>query len=239
MAELTVEAFRRRGACKVVVVNRTLERARLLANRLDGVAETFENLPQVIERSDVLITSTSAPHTLVDFALVSLAMEKRSQRPLVIIDIAVPRDVEANVGEVPNVLLYELDALQENLDHCVEQRRMEAQKVETILAEELDAYTEYMNSLDLLPLIASLRQKAEIIRQTELNKTLRRFPDLSEAERTHLEAMTLAMVKKILHEPTTRLREEAGGPRVTEYATLVRALFGLGESANFTGPTGQ
>jgi len=239
MAELAIEAFRKRSVCKVIVVNRTLERARLLADRWDGEAETFENLPHVLERSDVLITSTSAPHTLVDSSLVRMTMEKRSHRPLVIIDIAVPRDVEASVGEIPNVLLYELDSLQANLDHSIEQRRMEAPKVETILTEELDAYNHYMNSLDLLPLIASLRQKAEIIRQNELKKTLRGLPGLSETERARLEAMTLALVKKILHEPTTRLREEAGGPLGSEYATLVRALFGLGESVNITSQTGQ
>ena len=233
MAELAVEAFRKRGARKVIVVNRTQERAHLLAGRWDGIAETFENLPDVLERSDVLITSTSAPHTLVDAPLVRQSMERRPERPLVIIDIAVPRDVEAAVGEISNVLLYELDALQENLDYYIEQRRMETPKVETILEEELMAYQEYINSLDLLPLIASLRQKAEVIRQAELDKTLRRLPGLSDAERTHLEAMTQALVKKILHEPTTRLKEEAGGSQVTEYAALVRDLFGLGESANF------
>jgi glutamyl-tRNA reductase len=227
MAELAVEAFRKRGASKILVVNRTLERAQALASRWDGESDTFENLAKALLRADVLIASTSAPHTLVHSPLVAQAMATRPERPLVIIDIAVPRDVDIEVGQLPNVQLYDMDTLQAGLEQSLEHRLHEVPHVETILEEEQAAFMDYLRSLDLLPLIAGMRQKAESIRQRELEKTLRRLPGLSESERDRLEAMTQAMIQKILHDPIVRLRDEAGGPQAAEYAVLVRMLFGL------------
>jgi len=234
MAELAVEAFRKRGIKRILVVNRTMERARLLAERWDGEADTFESLIDALQRADVLISSTSAPHTLIHTQLVQQAMTSRPDRPLVIIDIAVPRDVDAEVGLLPGVQLYDMDTLQAGLEQSLEQRLLEVPQVETILAEEQASFMDYLRSLDLLPLIADMRQKAEFIRQHELERTLKRLPDLSEDERLRLEAMTQAMVKKILHEPILRLRDEAGGPLAAEYASLVRNLFGLSDADGYS-----
>jgi glutamyl-tRNA reductase len=232
MAELAVEAFRKRGARRFLVINRTLERARLLADRWDGEADTFENLLPVLQRADVLIASTSAPHTLLHAPLVSQAMAARPERQMVVIDIAVPRDVDADVGQLPNVQLFDIDTLQASLEQSLEGRLHEVPRVEAILVEEQALFMDYLRSLDLLPLIAGMRQKAEAIRQRELEKTLRRLPELTETERARLEAMTQAMVQKILHDPILRLRDEAGGPQATEYALLVRSLFGLSDSGS-------
>jgi glutamyl-tRNA reductase len=232
MAELAVEAFRKRGANKILVINRTLEHAQALARRWGGEAGTFENLAKALLAADVIITSTSAPHTLVHRPQVAEAMATRPERPLVIIDIAVPRDVDVEVGHLPNVQLYDMDTLQAGLEQSLEQRLRQVPRVEAILAEEQATFMDYLRSMDLLPLIAGMRQKAETIRQRELEKTLRRLPGLGEAERARLEAMTQAMIQKILHEPTLRLRDEAGGPQAAEYALLVRALFGLDDSGS-------
>jgi glutamyl-tRNA reductase len=232
MAELAVEGFRKRGISRILVVNRTLDRAQMLARRWDGEVDTFENLNKALLRADVLITSTSAPHTLVHSPSVQGVMAARPERPLVIIDIAVPRDVDVEVGQLPNVQLYDMDTLQTGLEQSLEQRMREVPRVEAILAEEQAAFMDYLKSMDLLPVIADMREKAETIRQRELEKTLRRLPDLSETERTRLEAMTQAMIQKILHEPILRLRNEAGGPQAAEYAVLVRSLFGLDDAGS-------
>lgn len=232
MAELAVEAFRKRGVNKILVINRTLERARLLADKWHGEADTFENLTRALQRADVLIASTSAPHTLVHADQVQQVMQARPHHPLVIIDIAVPRDVDDQVGELPNVQLVDMDTLQAGLEQSLEQRLREVPSVEDILDDELTQFMDYMRSLDLVPLIAGMRQKAETIRQRELEKTFRRLPELSEAERNSVEIMTQAMVQKILHDPIICLRDEAGGPQAAEIALLVRSLFGLSEAGS-------
>jgi glutamyl-tRNA reductase len=227
MAELAVEALRKRGVNHILVVNRTMERAHQLADRWGGQASTFENLPEVLRRADILISSTGAPHTIVHTELVQDVMQARSERPLVIIDIAVPRDVEGEVSGVPGVRLYDLDSLHKRLEHSLAQRANEIPHVEMILAAEQAAFMEYLASLDVVPVIAAMRQQAETIRQAELEKTLRHLPELSPSDRQRLEALTQALVKKLLHAPITRLRSEAGTPQSAEIAAAARALFDL------------
>jgi len=145
----------------------------------------------------------------------------------VLIDIAVPRDIEPDVAQFSQVTLYDMDSLNARLEHSLAERMAEVPQVKNILNEELQLFEEYWKSLDMLPLIADIRQNAEAIRQTELEKTLRRLPDLTEAERNHIEAMTQALVKKLLHAPTHRLRTEASSPRASEYASVARTLFNV------------
>lgn len=225
MAELAVEALRKRGVTRIQVVNRTLARARRLAGRWDGEAATFEKLPLALGQADIIITSTSAPHTIISPEMISKA---RSGRPLVIIDIALPRDVDPAVGELPEVCLYDLDNLQAHLEKSLARRESAVPQVEVIINEVQAEFNEYIHMLDVFPLIAELHQRAESIRQVELEKTLRRLPELTEAERQHLQAMTRALVKKILHAPITRLRASAGGPQAAEHTAAARVLFALG-----------
>ncbi|MGE5221800.1 MAG: glutamyl-tRNA reductase [Omnitrophica WOR_2 bacterium] len=225
MAELVVEALRKRGASQIQVINRTLERARGLAGRWEAQAATFENLPEVLQTADILIASTGAPHTLVHPDLVAQVMEKRPNRPLVMIDIAVPRDIDAEVGKIPGVRVYDMDALQNHLEQSLAARQREVPGAETILKDELDSFMGYVESLDALSVIKWLRQQAEGIRQAELEKTLRRMPDLSDAERRRIEAMSEALVKKILHAPIKRLRMEANCIHLAEYSFVARSLF--------------
>jgi glutamyl-tRNA reductase len=229
MAELAVEALRKRGAQKILVVNRTLERAQDLVKRWGARATTFENILPALQSADILISSTGAPHTLISSQMVNNAMRPRPDRPLVLIDIAVPRDIDPDVADHPLVTLYDMDNLNAKLEHSLAERMAEVPRVKRILEEELAQFGEYWRSLDMLPLIADIRQSAETIRQTELEKTLRRLPDLTEAQRTHIEAMTQALVKKLLHAPTNRLRAEAATPRASEIAALARTLFNLSD----------
>jgi len=227
MAELAMEALRKRGAVKVLVLNRTLERAELLAKRWQAQASTFERMAEALSAADVLLSSTGAPHTIISPALVARTMAERPSRPLVMIDIAVPRDVDPKCNEIEHVRVYDIDSLHARLEHSLAEREGEVPKVEDILQEELADFMAYFNSMDMLPLIAEVHQQAEAIRQAELNKTLRRLPDLTEAEKARIDALTQALVKKLLNAPTTHLRAQANQPTATDYAHLARTLFGL------------
>lgn len=227
MAELAVEALRKRGASQITVVNRTLTRAQSLAARWQAGAATFEQLEELLLKADIVITSTSAPHAILHTPQMQQIMSKRIHPSIIMIDIAAPRNVEPAVGQIPGVKLYDLDQLQHQVQHLWAERAAAAPQVEAILAEEKAQFLQYFNSLNMLPLITELRQQADAIRQSELERTLRRLPDLTQAERERIEAMSRALVNKILEAPTLRLRIEANCPHAPEYATAVRTLFDL------------
>ncbi|GAB4434713.1 MAG: glutamyl-tRNA reductase [Anaerolineales bacterium] len=227
MAELAVEALRKRGALKILVLNRSLKRAEALAKRWQAEVSTFERMEDALSAADVLISSTGAPHTIIQAGMVERIMSVRPSRPLVMIDIAVPRDIDADCNNLPGVTVYDMDGLNSQLEHSLAEREAEVPQVEAILEEEAGKFMEFFQSLDMLPIIASLHQQAESIRQSELNKTLRRLPNLSEAERARIEALTQALVKKLLDAPTNRLRAQANTPAAPEYANVARTLFDL------------
>ncbi|MDO8753191.1 MAG: glutamyl-tRNA reductase [Anaerolineales bacterium] len=229
MAELAVEAFRKRGANRILVVNRTLERAHVIADRWDAQITTFENLDAALTSADILISSTGAPHTILSVEMVRQAMQLRAGRPLFLIDIAVPRDIDPDAANIPHVKLYDIDNLNAKLEGALAERMAEVPQVKSILEEEISGFAEYMKSLEMIPIISDIRQQAETIRLEMLEKTLRRLPDLTEAERARIEAMTQALVKKILHAPTHRLRAEAGSSHALEYAAVARMLFNLSD----------
>lgn len=227
MAELTVEALRKRGAEKIRVINRTLERAQELAKRWGAESATFESLQQALGEADILISSTGAPHTMVDAKMVSEAMRPRTERPLVLMDIAVPRDIHPDCAKIPHVRLFDIDGLNARLEDSLTHRMDEVPHVRCILEEELLAVDEYLQSLEMLPLIADLHQQAEVIRLAELEKTLSRMPRLTDLERERIEALTRSLVKKLLDTPTRRLRAESACAHASEYAAVARTLFGL------------
>ncbi len=237
MAELTVEALRKRGVERIRVINRTLERARDLAQRWGAESATFESLEKSLTEADILIASTGAPHTLVSAEMVRSAMAER-QRTLVLIDIAVPRDIDAACGNLPGVCLYDMDNLNATLETSLAERAAEVPHVEAILAEETEKFQDFLDSLEILPLITDMRRQAEIIRQAELEKTLRRLPELTNSERARIEALSMALVKKLLHSPTNRLRLEASCPHAAEYTTVARTLFGLKHEKGSCGISG-
>jgi glutamyl-tRNA reductase len=229
MAELTVEALRKRGVAKIRVVNRTLERAQELADRWGAESSTFESLFESICEADILISSTGAPHLVVSAEMIAEAMHRRPERPLMLIDIAVPRDIDPDVAKIPHVRLFDIDGLNAQLEDSLTRRLDEVPHVRRILAEELPEFEHYLKSLEMLPIIASIHKQAESIRTIELEKTLRRLPDLTDAERERIEALTQALVRKLLDHPTRRLRVEATSHRAPEYAALARTLFNLSD----------
>jgi glutamyl-tRNA reductase len=227
MAELTVEALRKRGVQKICVLNRTLERARVLAQRWGAESATFESLLETLGKVDILISSTGAPHTVISAQLVGEAMRSRPERTLLLIDIAVPRDIDADAATIPHVRLFDIDGLNAQLEDSLARRLDEVPQVKHILAEELSHFETYLKSLEMVPIIADIRQQADAIRMAELEKTLRRMPDLTDAQRERIEALTRSLVKKLLDRPTRRLRAESSCPHAPAYATVVRSLFDL------------
>ncbi len=239
MAELAVEALRKRGVERVLIVNRTQERAQELARRWDAESATFEELGDALFRADILIASTGAPHMLIHPEMVAAAMARRPGRPLVLIDIAVPRDIDAGVEKIPCVSLYNIDNLNTQLEQSLAKRAAEVPQVEHILAQEQALFLDFLRSLEMLPLIADLRQRAESIRRVEVEKTLRHLPELSQAERARVEALSMALVKKLLIAPTQRLRAEAACPHAPEYASVARTLFDLPGEQGLCGFSGS
>lgn len=227
MAELAVEALRKRGAHRICVVNRTLERARALAKRWGAEVETFENLPLVLRSADVLIASTGAAHIVLSAADIAEALRVRPERPLVLIDIAVPRDVDPAAATLPGVRLYDLDHLNTALERSFAERTAEIPRVRAILEEELSDFLRFLHAQSVLPLIVELHTRAEQIRRAELEKTLRRLPNLTDAERARVDTLTQALVNKLLDAPIRRLRAEAACPHGLEYAAVARGLFDL------------
>ena len=226
MAEQAVEALRVRGVSRIRVMNRTLSKAEALASRWGGEATTFEALVPSLAWANIVLSSTGAPHTLISPRHVREAFARR-ERPLVLLDIALPRDVDPEVGELPHVRLYDLDALQEHLEDALASRRAAVPQVEAIVEEEVANFMAYLQTLDVVPIISAIRARAEEVRRAELEKTLRKMPHLTPEERARLDALTKAIVNKLLHTPTVELKEAAKGARAAETAAIARRLFGL------------
>jgi glutamyl-tRNA reductase len=239
MAELTVEALRKRGVEKIRVVNRTLDRARPLAERWGAQIATFESLYDTLCDTDIVISSTGAPHLVLPAAMVADVMRGRAERALVLIDIAVPRDIDPDASNIPHVKLFDIDGLNAQLEDSLTRRMDEIPRVRQILAEELSEFEAYLKSLEMLPIIADIRQQAEEIRMAELERTLRRMPDLTNAQRERIEALSHSLVKKLLDRPTRRLRAESACPHAPAFATVARTLFELKHEAATCGFSGE
>lgn len=220
---LAAHALAAMNVTRVVVTSRNAARSTELAGVLGGTAIPFENLEGALSSADVVISSTAAPHFIVNRQLVSQAMASRPARPLLIIDIAVPRDVDPDVCAVPGVHLYDIDDVQEAAHESVRLRRNELGAAQAIVEDSVERYSGWLRSLEVVPTVASLRSRAEALRRAELERTLSRT-SMSAADRQRIEAMTSALVKKLLHEPIRRLKEPGRGQR---YVEATRALFGL------------
>ena len=237
MAQLAVAALRKRGAREIVVINRSQIRAQELAVQWNARAESIEQLENQLTQCDILIASTTAPHFLITQAMVSTAMQSRPERPLVLIDIAVPRNIDPAASELPGVSLYNIDDLNRRLEDSMAMRSAEIPRVEAILAEELTRLMSYLEISEVLPTISEMRQKAEAIRQAELDRTFRRLPDLSALERERIDAMTRALVKKLLNHPTQLLRTQTSASSENDITRIARSLFGLADVSAPTTPT--
>jgi len=228
MAELAVEAFRKHGVKRFSVASRTLHSAEKLARRWNGRAGTLDQLSQYLADVDVLLCSSSSQDFLIDKEMVDQVMSIRPQRPLVILDIAVPRDVHPDVKQVKNVFLYDMDDLQQGVEVLQSARSRELPRARQIVDEEVRDFIAYSIDLDVMvPVIRGLRQQAENIRHEELQKTLRRLPNLTPEQQEQIGALTRSIVRKLLHNPTAHLRQRTTDENNDRYAAVARQLFGL------------
>jgi glutamyl-tRNA reductase len=216
-----------RGAEIAVVANRTLDRATELAERFRSAALPLERIEDELARADVVVSSTSSPDVVLHREQVERALRARRGRPLFLIDLAVPRDLDPAINELDGCYLYDIDDLEAVVAESLGARRREAATAERIVAEEAEQFRTWQASLDVVPAIASLRARAEEIRQGELAKAEARLGDLSDAERRAVESVTAQIVNKLLHLPTIRMKEAAAAADGVVYADAVRHLFGL------------
>jgi glutamyl-tRNA reductase len=228
MGTIAVRALQKRGVSKIVVANRTYKNAEQLAKAWGGRAITFQQLPEAMIATDIIITSTGAPHTILNRELLEPAMVARLERPMFIIDIAVPRDVDPDVTEIPNVHLRDIDDLQSQAEDNVRERESEIPWVEAIMEEEMAQFLKWLSSLDVVSTITDLRQQFEELRQRELERLFNRL-DLDEHERELIATMSHRLVNKILHEPTLRLKQETANGNGAIYISTMRQLFLLNQ----------
>lgn len=232
MSALTAQCLRDRGVHGIVVTNRTEEHAQEIARRFGGTPQGFERLPELLPDADLVVSATSAPHAVLTRSMVQAALRRGRRSPLVVLDIALPRDVEADVAGLPDVFLYDLDDLSRVITGTLERRRSEVATAERIVEEGVDEFQRWYRSRSVVPVIRALRGSAEDVRQRELRRARRLLRDLSDEEFAAVDLLTRQLLNKVLHAPTTRLREAAAEGRAGEVADLARYLFSLDEQRN-------
>jgi glutamyl-tRNA reductase len=229
VGEGTAVALAGAGASEVVVANRTGAKAHELARRVGGRAIPIDDVSEALVATDVLLCTTSASDVIVERGDVEHVMARRDGRALLVVDVAVPRDVDPGVRQVFGVTLLDIDDLKAFADASLEQRRREVSKVRTIITEELERLHMERSARELAPLVSSLRARAEELRTGELARYRTKLAELSASERAAVEALTAGIVNKLLHEPTVRLKDAAGTGRGELYADALAALFDLPE----------
>jgi glutamyl-tRNA reductase len=227
MSELTAKHLVSQGVRSVLVANRTYERAVELAERFEGEAIRYDDLFERMRDADIVISSTAATHAVVHKEQIVDVMRGRPKRPLFLIDIAVPRDIDPAVNGVPNVFLYDIDDLSGVVESNLAERQREAAKAEIIIEEELATFERWLDGMEVVPTVAGIRAKAETVRAEEMEKALRKLDGLSERELATVDALTQAIVNKMLHGPTARLKAAAEEKDGYAYVDTARQLWGL------------
>lgn len=228
MSELAAKHLVEQGAFPIYVTNRTWARALELARALSGTAVPWDELATALAAVDIVVTSTGATEPVITRPAVTRVMHGRRGRPLFFIDIAVPRDVEAGVDGLDDVYRYDIDDLKQVVDANLRERAREAQRAEGLVEREVGKFLARQSDAEVIPTIVSLRARLEEIRLGEVKKTLARLPEATPETRAAIDALSSAMVNKILHAPITKLRESSRAGASRSWLELVHELFGLG-----------
>jgi glutamyl-tRNA reductase len=222
-AELTARALRDRGVETLFVANRRYDRALGLAQRFGGRAVTFDDMPAELEAADIVVTSTGAPHQILGREELEFVAASRMGRPLVLIDLAVPRDIEPSVRDCPGIALHDMDDLQKAVARNMDAREAEAAEALVLVREEVARFQDWMSSLEVVPTISALRRRADEVVEQVLRENESRWETLSDNDRERVEVMARAVVSRLLHEPTVRLKDRSS----YHYLHTIRELFGL------------
>jgi glutamyl-tRNA reductase len=231
MSELAAKHLVEQGAFPIYVTNRTWARAQDLARALAGTAVPWEELTTALAAVDIVVTSTGATEPVITHGMVTRVMHGRRGRPLFFIDIAVPRDVEPGVDALDDVYRYDIDDLKQVVDANLRERAREAQRAEALVEREVGKFLTRQSDVEVVPTIVSLRGRLEEIRLAEVRKTLARLPEATPETRAAIDALSSAIVNKILHAPITKLRESSRAGAGRSWLELVHELFGLGRRA--------
>jgi glutamyl-tRNA reductase len=230
MGELAAKHLKRNGVSSVLVTNRTFERAVELAQVFEGAAVPFEHFTDHMDRADIVISSTGAPHFIINKPLAEQILHRRRNRPMFFIDIAVPRDIDPTVNEIDNAFLYDIDDLQQVIDANLQERLKEATRAEEIIDSEVQAFCRKMQSRDVVPTIVLLRDTVEKIRREEIERNRRYLKDLTPDQQAAVDHITKSFANKILHPAIEELKKVAHNPDGPEVADVLRKIFNLKSS---------
>ena len=225
-SELTAHALHAHGVRTIFVANRHAARARSIADRIGGEVASLHDLPETIAAADVVVASTASPHAIIEADVLAEVMAGRAERPLVLVDIAVPRDIEAACRDLPGVTLYDIDDLQGVVSRNLEVRESERTAAEGVVEEEIQRFARWMGQLDVQPTISALRRLGDEVVAQVLGENAGRWESMSASDRARVEAVARAVMQRLLHEPTIRLKaadHSSGHGRLQ----LARELFGL------------
>jgi glutamyl-tRNA reductase len=228
MSELALDCLSAEGA-RATVVSRTEGRARELARKSHSVAVSTEGFSAVLPTVEIIVTATAAPHAIVTREFMDRVLPRGPREPLLIVDLALPRDVEPEVGAIKNVFLYNLDDLHQVIQGTMAQRRAELPLAEDIIVAGVTEFWSWYRGLDVVPLIRGLRERAESMRAQEVERALRSLGHLSPEDRAAVEALTRQLLAKWLHQPTVKLRQAAANGHATDILSAARYLFELDE----------
>ncbi|MDD2211386.1 MAG: glutamyl-tRNA reductase [Desulfitobacteriaceae bacterium] len=232
-SELVVQHLVSHGASVVVVSNRTYDKAVKLAEVFDGKAIHLHDFPNFLPQTDIVISCTSAPRYILGVEQLLPFMEKETTKQLLLIDIAVPRDIDPRVADIPGIVLYNVDDLQEVVSNNLSFRKKEILKAEQVLAEEMNKFLEWLRCLEVVPVIVALNERAESIKVVEMEKTWGRLSALSEKEKKVIAALVDSILNRFLGEPITKLKDAAINDQGAVYGAVLQELFNLklGEKA--------
>jgi glutamyl-tRNA reductase len=227
MGELAAKHLRRSGANRILVTNRTWERAQELAKLFNGQAVEYTRFQSMLHEVDIVIASSGAPHYILNRDDMQRVIAQRKNRPMFLIDIAVPRNIDPAVNEVEGVFLYDVDDLESVVNENLKERGKQAEQAESIVVHEVELMMARLRVEEVTPTIISLQEQLEEIRATEVARTLRRMPDLTPEQQRQLDAMTRSIINKIAHGPISELRRNAGQPEGNQAIELIRKVFHL------------
>jgi glutamyl-tRNA reductase len=227
MSELAARHLVSGGGSHVFVTNRTPERAEQLAAQLNGRAVPYERFFEYAAQCDILISSSAAPHFLIQKTDAQRLLAERKNRPMFLIDIAVPRNIDPEVNKLDNLFLYDIDDLQQVVDANLKERMREAQQGEQIAEQETEKFLRWLKTLDVVPTIIDLQSHVEQIRQQEMARVQSQLRDLTPEQREAVEALTHGLIHKMLHSPITHLKTLAQQPDGLRLVETVRRIFNL------------
>ncbi|MHA6250450.1 glutamyl-tRNA reductase [Oceanobacillus sp. CAU 1775] len=225
MGESTLKNLHGAGVSEITIINRNFEKAKELADRMEANADTMEELDQSLVQADILITSTGADEVILTKERLDKINNQRKNKPLFIIDIAVPRDVEESAGDLENIFLYDIDDLKSVADKNLEQRKKAAKLLESEIENELSSFKEWLIMLDVVPIIKALNEKSSRIQEETMDSIIRKIPDLEDREVKVLQKHTKSIVHQLLEQPIRQVKQIGASQYPEETKALFKAMF--------------